>query len=84
MTRTSAPPCITPDGSTRRSREYCEALAIDPASRQAEANAYAALGQKIEGEGPDPALLEGLPVAEDGSVEITLPDPCAAPPRGGG
>jgi len=57
---------------------YCKALALDPTSRQAEANAYALVGAKMEEDvKKNPSLLEHLPVGPDGAVEVTVPDPCA-------
>jgi hypothetical protein len=59
---------------------YCNALALDPKSRQAEANAYAALATKMEEElRNDPSRAAELPVGPGGTVEVTVPDPC--PPR---
>jgi hypothetical protein len=63
---------------------YCKALALDPKSRQAEANAYAIAGERLEeAVANDPSLLSGLPVGPDGTVELTVPDPCAKHGPGG-
>jgi hypothetical protein len=61
---------------------YCLALALDPKSRTAEANAYKAVGEKMREEvANDPTLLEGLPIGSDGTVEMDIPDPCAPAAR---
>ena len=57
---------------------YCKALALDPKSRQAEANAYAIAAEKMEeAVANDPTVLRLRPVGPDGTVEVTVPDPCA-------
>jgi protein O-mannosyl-transferase len=60
---------------------YCKALVLDPKGRQASANAYQALADKMERDvTDDPTLLADLPVGPDGTVEVTLPDPCSPAP----
>lgn len=60
---------------------YCKALALDPKGRRASANAYQALADKMERDvADDPTLLADLPVGPDGTVEVTLPDPCSPAP----